>query len=157
VQGRLDWPAGLHYRFFFSGLPASTGEAISRTAGIPASDDAWRDLVARANETALVIETGDAGAAQAAIRAYSDALRCFDEAHQVGIFEAGHDTLRQRSEEAGVVYKPCGAGGGDIGIAVATDRDRLDAFASVAVDTGFVPLGLQMDNTGVTRETTALQ
>jgi phosphomevalonate kinase len=99
--------------------------------------------------------TGDAESALAAIAAYADALRSFDSATHVGIFSAGHDEMLRRAGKSGVVYKPCGAGGGDIGIAVDTDADRLNAFAVRAVDAGFVPLDLQMDNSGVTVEAPA--
>jgi phosphomevalonate kinase len=64
--------------------------------------------------------------------------------------------MLQHAGNTGVVYKPCGAGGGDIGIAVDTDADGLDAFTALAIDAGFVPLDLQMDNSGVTVEAPAL-
>ena len=156
VQDRLAWPAALHYRYFFSGASASTRAAISRAASIADTDGDWQNLVASASDAALGIATGDAGSALSAIAAYGDALRSFDSANRVGIFSAGHDEIWRRAGKTGVVYKPCGAGGGDIGIAVDTDRDRLDAFAAFAIDAGFVPLDLQMDTSGVTVAAPAL-
>jgi phosphomevalonate kinase len=152
IQGRLAWPAALHYRYFFSGAPASTRDAISRVASIPEIDRAWQDLEASASDAALGLTTGDAGSVLAAIAAYGDALQSFDSRHRIGIFSAGHDEMLRLAGKSGLVYKPCGAGGGDIGIAVATDAEKLDAFAALAIDTGFVPLDLQMDNSGVTAE-----
>ena len=156
LQGRLAWPAALHYRFFFSGEPASTRDAISRATSISDTDGAWQELSTSASEAALGMATGDADSVLAAIAAYGEALRSFDSASRVGIYSAGHDEMLRRAGKSGVVYKPCGAGGGDIGIAVDTDAARLDAFAARAVDAGFVPLDLQMDNGGVTVEAPAL-
>ena len=157
ITGRIAWPAELHYRFFFSGRPASTRDAISRTAGIADSDSAWRRLVASADSAARGVASGDAAQAQASVKAYGDALRRFDKAHGAGIFSAGHDELHGQAIRDGIAYKPCGAGGGDIGVALDTDPGRLDAFSAVAHDLGFVQLDLRMDNSGVRRESKARQ
>jgi phosphomevalonate kinase len=42
-----------------------------------------------------------------------------------------------------VTYKPCGAGGGDIGIALATDADRPQGFGQAATQSGFTLLDLR--------------
>ncbi|EIL96926.1 hypothetical protein UUA_16568, partial [Rhodanobacter thiooxydans LCS2] len=49
----------------------------------------------------------------------------------------------------GVVYKTCGAGGGDIGIALATDTARLQAFRQAASAAGFPVLDLHPAAAGV--------
>jgi phosphomevalonate kinase len=110
-----------------------------------------------AGDAARCLASGDADEAIAAIAAYGNALQSFDSAHRIGVYSAGHDEMLRRAGKAGVAYKPCGAGGGDIGIALDTDADRLDAFAATAIDAGFVPLDLQMDNSGVTVEVPLLQ
>lgn len=156
VQDRLEWPAALYYRYFFSGASASTPAAISRAASIADTDVALQDLLASADAAATGIETGNAASTLSAIEAYADALRSFDSTHRIGIYAAGHDEMLQHAGNTGVVYKPCGAGGGDIGIAVDTDADGLDAFTALAIDAGFVPLDLRMDNSGVTVEASAL-
>jgi phosphomevalonate kinase len=155
VQRRPAWPDELHYRYFFSGKPASTSAAIARTTSIADTDAALLDLVACARDAATAMGAGNADDAISTIRAYSLALRSFDQAHRVGIFAAGHDAMMQRAVAAGVVYKPCGAGGGDIGIAVDPDPARLDAFTASAVETGFVSLDLRIDNSGVKQESPA--
>ena len=50
-----------------------------------------------------------------------------------------------------VVYKPCGAGGGDIGIALANDERELAAFIELAVTKAFQHLQMTMDPRGVRR------
>jgi phosphomevalonate kinase len=43
----------------------------------------------------------------------------------------------------GVVYKPCGAGGGDIGAAFSTDPAALDRFTRTAHIQGYAPIMLE--------------
>ena len=80
---------------------------------------------------------------------YRDALREFDRARSIDIFSAGHDEVANLGDTMGVVYKPSGAGGGDCGIAFATETSRLEAFRDVVASQGFVPLDVQRDNRGV--------
>jgi phosphomevalonate kinase len=155
VQDRPAWPAGLHYRYFFSGKSASTSDAIARTAAIPDSDAILLGLVASAGDAAIAMASGNVDDAISAIGAYSRALKSFDETHRLGIFAAGHERIMRHATDIGAVYKPCGAGGGDIGIALDTDQGRLDALTEKAAGEGFVLLDLQMDNDGVRQETLA--
>ena len=84
---------------------------------------------------------------------YVAALENFDRAHDIGIFTAGHDQLvaAARAQRA-CVYKPCGAGGGDIGLAFAQSAADLDAFAATAMELGFSALDVDIDPHGVQRE-----
>ena len=59
---------------------------------------------------------------------YIDALRAFSIDHDLGIFDAGHDEIVDAAIAANIIYKPCGAGGGDIGIALSNDGRALDVF-----------------------------
>ena len=52
-----------------------------------------------------------------------------------------------------VVYKPCGAGGGDVGIAVARSAESLASFAAIASQQGFKRLDVQIDPAGARLET----
>ena len=53
------------------------------------------------------------------------------------------------AESRNIVYKPCGAGGGDIGIALATDSAQLNTFVERAAESGFRHLDFDIDMTGV--------
>jgi len=48
-----------------------------------------------------------------------------------------------------VLYKPCGAGGGDIGMAFADDPSALAHFRQQAAANGFTPLDLETATHGV--------
>ena len=75
-------------------------------------------------------------------------LRGFDDDHGLGIYGAGHAAMSDLAASAGAVYKPCGAGGGDVGIAVAASAETLASFAALADETGFARLEIRIDTDG---------
>lgn len=149
LPAKLNWPDALEFRVFFSGVAASTRTAVENAADTGQSESAWNDLAAAAVETAAAWQDGGAENIIEYMRAYTNKLQEFDNKTEAGIFSAGHGELHRAGEAGGVVYKPCGAGGGDCGIAISTDISRLDEFSNLAVDQGFVPLDVQRDNRGL--------
>ena len=144
----IRWPATLEFALFWSGVAASTRERVGRLANsdVKPSRSGLSEIAAT---TALAWQSGDADRVISASDEYVNALRRFSVDHGLGIFEAGHDALVQDALANGLVYKPCGAGGGDVGIALATDTARLDAFAQRAADAGFKRLEIDIDDDGV--------
>lgn len=145
----LDWPLGLHYRIFNSGVPASTSAAVERSASGMLVDEDWAALGQAAERAAAAWCSGQASRVLESVRVYRDALRRFDLSGSVGIFSAGHETLTDLGDSLDVVYKPSGAGAGDCGIAMAMKDECLDRFGEVAMSRGFVPLDVERDNSGV--------
>ena len=80
-------------------------------------------------------------------------LRQFSIDHDLGIFDAGHDELADLAASVDLVYKPCGAGGGDIGIVMTGERGddnrELDQFCNKAEAGGFQLLSLLPDPSGI--------
>ena len=144
---KLCWPDELAMRVYFSGKPASTTDAI-RVAEAGA-DDAWHRLMDAAELTASAWRDGGCRGILTAMQDYAKALADFDEALDVGIFAGGHDRVAEAAATAGIMYKPSGAGGGDVGFALSDDPARLTEFDANASGLGFVPLDVQRDNTGV--------
>jgi len=85
----------------------------------------------------------------AALGAYVERLDALDQAAQLGIFTPAHRRLQRLAITAGVVYKPCGAGGGDIGAAFAADAAALEHFVDLARQDGFLPLALETASHGL--------
>lgn len=145
----VQWPNGLHFGVLWSGVAAGTRARLARFADQP--DGAARRALRGASATvAATFGTGDAASILSGLRDYTQALLRFDEAHGLGIFDAGHASLVERAAGAGVVYKPCGAGGGDIGVVLATDRASLASFEDAAARRGFARLALKIDPHGAT-------
>jgi phosphomevalonate kinase len=103
-----------------------------------------------AGDVADVWQAGDCGAVLAALRRYVGALQDFSIDHELGIFEAGHQELVARADSySHTVYKPCGAGGGDIGIVLAESQQDVEQFVLEAAGAGFLPLDVEFDPDGV--------
>tara|TARA_R110002049_G_scaffold54869_34_gene152504 strand:+ start:1540 stop:2445 length:906 start_codon:yes stop_codon:yes gene_type:complete len=144
----LAWPSGLHYKVLWSGVAASTVAKIDKLQRQEHKDSVAR-LASVAETMADCWMSGNGAAVLSAHVEYLAALRQFDSDHQLGVFAAGHDALCIAAETLGLAYKPCGAGGGDIGIALSNDTDILDQFVAQARAAGFLPLDLQLDPQGV--------
>jgi len=143
-----DWPDGLHYQFVYAGLPASTAELVGRF-------DKWRSTAQKAGKLDALSALFDASAtlANGAIKLdnfarYIHALRVLDEAATIGIFSAEHLQIATVAERMNVLYKPCGAGGGDLGVAISDDQNALQRF-STEIDHNFAVIDLEMATHGL--------
>jgi phosphomevalonate kinase len=142
-----SWPRGLHYRLLWSGRPADTRARLRRYSRRRTQGSA-AELRARSE---AIADAWVAGATDRLLRDYREyvaTLRRFDVDHGLGIFESGHDALAGRAQREGLVYKPCGAGGGDIGIALSADGEQLIRFVEEARGSGFAPLDIGLDARG---------
>ena len=57
--------------------------------------------------------------------------------------------LTRTALDTGIVYKPCGAGGGDIGIALAACEHDINEFCDLALRQDFTILDLALESEGV--------
>lgn len=148
----LGWPAGLHYRYLWSGQAADTAEKLTklkerRERGVTGSS--MKLLCDAAQEVSAAWLQGDSGQILQSFPAYVAALRQFSHDHDLGVFDAGHEELVQLAINKGIVYKPCGAGGGDIGIALTACEDSINEFCNQALHQGFRTLDLALDEQGI--------
>lgn len=144
------WPHGLGYRFLWSGEPADTMSKISKLDSTGGDEESWGSLLTAAEEAASVWAGGEVAEILNVFRRYTDTLRQFSIDHDLGIFDAGHDELTDLAASLGVVYKPCGAGGGDIGIVLASDESAITRFCDQAETNGFQQLAVALDPNGIT-------
>ncbi|NQV87018.1 MAG: hypothetical protein HQ492_08080 [Woeseiaceae bacterium] len=108
---------------------ASTRDRL-RTLDAALSKPSRARLASASEAMAMAWNSGDAGSLLDEYRGYCEHLHQFSVDHHLGIFDAGHNELWQAASAENLVYKPCGAGGGDIGILLGTDEATLDAFAA---------------------------
>lgn len=148
---RLSWPKGLHHALLWSGRSSSTPAQLEKLAARAPGRSA-SGLRHAAADVVSAWRGNDANTILSAAREYTVALRAYDAEHGLGIFAAGHAELVELAEGTAVVYKPCGAGGGDLGIAVAEDEQALRNFVAVAAGREFEPVALDIDPVGVTVE-----
>lgn len=142
---RLEWPQGLHFSLLWTGIEASTGGMLSKLDSKTAD---LSELGEAADETARAWSMGGVADVVAATTSYAQALEAFDRQHQVGIMGAGHAGLVAAATGT-IAYKPCGAGGGDIGIVLGADRNEIDAFIAAAAARGCRPVSAGLDTSGL--------
>jgi len=142
----LPWPDGLSYRLIWTGKPADTRMKLAQLeqAGPRASRNA---LVTAAERMATAWSS--ARMVMHEYPRYIDTLRKFSVDHDLGIFDAGHDELAAAAAAAGLVYKPCGAGGGDVGILLGLSDGQLDDFVAATVAPCCHVLESALDTNGV--------
>ncbi|HZX24221.1 MAG TPA: hypothetical protein VFF18_11835 [Woeseiaceae bacterium] len=148
----LRWPDGLEALFVWTGRSAETTPRVRRYRDwrrSPAAVGPADRLAGSAAEAADAWQTGDARAVLEATAACARALDGLGEAAGLDIGGGGHAELARLADGAGVVYKPSGAGGGDLGLALAGDRRRLESFRAAADRAGFRPLPLRPDDGGL--------
>jgi phosphomevalonate kinase len=150
----MKLPGGLHWRCLFSGRPASTTALLGSVA-------AWREREPSAyarhmGELATISSRGvdavaghDAASFLSSLHDYAQALARFGEAANVDIASRGHRELTALAAGSGVVYKSCGAGGGDVGVTFAMDDMRLREFTGRATEAGFAVIELGADPRGL--------
>lgn len=90
-----------------------------------------------------------------ALQHFVQVYRDVDIEANTAIWSKPHDTMYRLATEIGVLYKPSGAGGGDVGVAVATDSENLAVLRRKVTDLPVTLLDLQKDINGVRIEKTA--
>ena len=143
----VKWPEGLYFGVLWSGVATATTGKLARFR--EQSPGSARDALCEASRAVVAtLAGGVAPEVVAGLAEYTRVLQRFDDAYGLGIFAAGHAELADQAAGEGLVYKPCGAGGGDIGVALATSRSSLASFGQTAARVGFTWLGLGIDPRG---------
>lgn len=146
-----ELPARLNVAYIWTGSSASTPAYLQslsdwRINNTAAYDTCMGRLV---DATEYLTAQHDAVCFLDGLRAFTQALWHFDQLSQLGIFASGHDDLWALSQAySTLVYKPCGAGGGDLGIVVTDNAQDLAQFVEQAGRMGKQHLTLNMSALG---------
>ena len=150
----MRWPARLRHRCVWSGRSASTPRMLERLGTWKCEQPrAYEEgmgllrLLADAGATAL--RKGDDAELLRLIRMYADALQTLDTRSGLGIVSPEHARLAEIAGLSGVVYKSCGAGGGDLGVALSLDPERIARFDADLLRHRFLPVPLNVDAPGL--------
>ncbi len=151
---RLTLPVRLKYSFVWSGLPASTSTLLREL-------DVWRDqnvskfnnitdqMGAAAADGAAAIKDGNCEGFLAAASRFSEFLDILGTSACLDIFSPPHRALLALAMKSGLVYKPCGAGSGDLGVVMGTDVNDIDQFVNRARDSGYKIVDISPNSSGV--------
>lgn len=149
-----ELPGSLHLRFIWVGEPASTADLVA----------AWRRAQRQEPAAAARIAERMRQSCQAGLRAVVD-NQAGELANQIGVYGTILGTMNSLTgipvvtdvhrqamtlaRQAGAAYKPCGAGGGDLGVAAAVDASALERLADSLLGTGLEPIELAQARQGV--------
>ncbi|TVS17693.1 MAG: hypothetical protein EA417_06180 [Gammaproteobacteria bacterium] len=146
-------PPAAALRFVWTGQVARTAGFVSRYRTWEQSDpDSSKVVSAIGTATRSALAACRAQQADAFVAAIADSAARLEElavAADLPIFAGGHAELVQMARAWGVSYKPCGAGGGDLGLATAEDESKLAAFMQAVCSEGYQSLKLECDVHGV--------
>ena len=150
----VGWPSGLRRLWVWSGQSASTSRFLQTLDQWRAINrDAYRRHMQGLTDIAVAgvraAESGDAPALRQQLATAADALHRLGEASKIPIFSTEHRRIAKVVEGAGGVYKPCGAGGGDLGLAVAGDDESCGRIRAALAASGHVVLDLGVDHAGL--------
>ncbi len=140
------WPEGWRHQFFWVGHATRTTRHLARFG-------AWRTSGA----TRTLDDLGRAAEKLfdhphlESLADYVSRLKRMDADARLGIYGEAHRRLDELASRAQVVYKPCGAGGGDIGIALSDDAESLDTLIALATRDAFLTLDLEIAAHGLHR------
>ena len=149
---RLAWPDDLVFRVIWTGVPSSTEAQLARLAQ-SASRPSRSALLLAAPRIRDAWRAGDADGILTEYVGYIGVLRQFSVDHDLGIFDAGHEELTDAAMVEGLVYKPAGAGGGDVGTLFGRSDADLDAFVERQADLIGGVLPCRLEPQGVRLET----
>ncbi len=135
-------PPGVRLRFVWTGRPTGTAGFLARLerALAEGGGGARRRLDALAALARRGVEALDAeraGAFLEVVDAYREGMAALGREAGIPILGPEHERLAASAAELGVAYKPSGAGGGDLGVALATDPAALERFVRSAGEAGF--------------------
>jgi diphosphomevalonate decarboxylase len=157
APSEVRWPEGLHTLYVWSGRPASTPDLLARLS-------AWRmehatEYRRRMEELGAIAYAGADGVRQKqatavldAAKHYVAALEELGQASGVDIVSAEHARIARLARKCGALYKPCGAGGGDIGVALALEPECLRRLRVAVTENGFGCPPIAVDHTGLKLE-----
>jgi phosphomevalonate kinase len=142
-----QWPRGLLYQFIWTGVSAKTTSHLQTFSQWRANGETQAlDYLANACEALFVQADMDS------LHHYVERLKNLDQEAALGIYSEPHQQLDRLAIEHQLVYKPCGAGGGDIGIvfgSVEQHQNHLDLFTQAARRQAFYPLALEIAANGI--------
>ncbi|MEM7052926.1 MAG: hypothetical protein AAF446_00115 [Pseudomonadota bacterium] len=139
---REHWPEGLLWTAIWTMQAAQTTDFVGRYQRWQARDPNARNVLQPLFEQAIAVLTAvrsnNADQLLESLRQYTHSMAEMDGSIQTALDHSGsgtdriitpsHRALIDQASAQHVLYKTCGAGGGDLGIALGCDSERLGVF-----------------------------
>jgi phosphomevalonate kinase len=133
-------PTQLSMRMVWTGRGASTADFLATLHRARRDHpEGWQPvrqrLVQGAERAARAL--GDLDDFLLAVAACAEDLRALGEFAGLDVYSTEHQQLARLAARSGVTYKPSGAGGGDLGLALSADQEKLEHFCQASLQAGF--------------------
>jgi phosphomevalonate kinase len=153
--GSVRLPNSVGFAGIFAGRSASTPELVARyrawRTGHPGDAAAMQqNLAAIAAAGCAAARADDAVALVESIAEYGRALQNLGVTIGTEIVTVEHRRIGELARRHGVAYKVSGAGGGDLGLACALDRDALASFRQAVGRLEFQAIDIRPAEHGLT-------
>lgn len=147
---QLAWPRGLHVEFFWTNVSASTGKMLSQLTKVQHKQEyktIMKDLIYASHTAMVAFEKNMAKQFLIVATTFTTLLHELTKRLHLNIFDGIHDILYNRARQGGILYKPTGAGGGDVGMAISDNKHKLKIFRDIVVALGgrHLDLGISTD------------
>lgn len=151
----LAWPETLHGSTVWIGKSASTARSLSdldryRNRRADGYWSAMRPLMQAAREGSQMLADGNARGFMDAVDDYYRLLEDLTLRSRATIITADDGRLAAIARDHDAVYKPSGAGGGDVGLFFADDEDKLEHTRRATAKAGYQMLDVKWGARGVT-------
>lgn len=150
----LVWPQDWPLLFVWTGQAAATGGFLERYESWRRQEpEAWAQLYADLDQSASsairALEVASLPGFMTCINNYCGLMGRIGDCINVPVVSSPHQRLAEMAVSFGAAYKPCGAGGGDLGVFVASDGEALAQLGSRVRAGGFRALALKPSLTGL--------
>ena len=150
----VQLPNSVGFAGIFAGSPASTPDLVAHyhawESAQPAAAAKLKRALGRTAELGRrAAREGNTDDFLAAVAEYGEGLDSLGKAMGAEIVTAEHRRIARAAADFGVVYKTSGAGGGDVGLALAVDPENLSAFTQAVAQMGFRVVELTIDEQGL--------
>ncbi|MEM9181904.1 MAG: hypothetical protein AAGB27_02015 [Pseudomonadota bacterium] len=147
----------VHAVWLWSGASADTRSRLDRLQRLQnerpkAFAEAVKDLTTSCETAITAVTTNSAAEFLASVTEFTARLADLDEQAELGVWTAAHRRLAALAGSFGLLYKTSGAGGGDCGLALHSDVERLQAFQAAAQAEGFPSWDLAAEQAGLALE-----
>jgi phosphomevalonate kinase len=155
--GSVRFPNSVGFAGIFAGRSASTPQFVARyrawKAAAPAVAAQRLAALRQVAEAGCMAARGDDAAGFiTAVAEYGRELDALGAAIGAEVVTAEHREIGAEAARYGVAYKVSGAGGGDVGIAVAADRAALAAFGNAVSTRGYRVIDFALAEQGLVVE-----
>ena len=143
----LEWPSDLLIKGVITSDESNTKEMIKKyLKGHAKNKEFFLALKIDADqileELSLSWQSKDSESILALMKQYNILMQQLDEKYHLGIYTEEHKALANITTKLGLIYKPSGAGGGDLGLILTDNEMKLEQLIAKLKDNDFQTLDL---------------